>query len=167
MRCLHGLCHIFYSRCCGWCSLPLHHQMAWQWPKGQQIAWWVLCHYKRKEESPYCTLLRFGDSFYVHMELSYLFAYRHYSICKNFFQYAFGNLKLILIRYQSNPDDFLPDVSNWDTVIFSLLYPIAFLFVVLSDAGFRSFRKYSPLHLSYLLYTASGYVILNIEKGKP
>jgi hypothetical protein len=23
------------------------------------------------------------------MELSYLFAYRHYSICKNFFQYAF------------------------------------------------------------------------------
>ena len=50
---------------------------------------WVLCHYKRKEESPDCTLLRFGDSFCVLMELSYLFAYRHYSICKNFWQYAF------------------------------------------------------------------------------
>ena len=29
------------------------------------------------------------------MELSYLFAYRHYSICKNFWQYTFGNLKTI------------------------------------------------------------------------
>nr|DAU79473.1 MAG TPA: Prominin [Caudoviricetes sp.] len=26
MYCL-GLSDIFYCRCCGWCSLPLHHQM--------------------------------------------------------------------------------------------------------------------------------------------
>ena len=29
-RCSHGVRYNFFSRCCGWCSLPLHHQMVGQ-----------------------------------------------------------------------------------------------------------------------------------------
>ena len=62
-RCVNGSCHFFFNHCNGWCSLPLHHQMVRQWPQRQQLTYWVLCQYKRKEESPDCTPLRFGDSF--------------------------------------------------------------------------------------------------------
>ncbi len=47
----------------------------------------VLCHYKRKEESPNCMCVQLGDSLFVQMDCSYPFAYWHYSICKSIFQY--------------------------------------------------------------------------------
>ena len=84
-----GYFHFFFYRCCGWCSLPLHHQMVRQQWQEQQITYWVLCQYKSKEESPDCTAIRFGDSFLRQRGLSFLFAYRHYNICRNVFQYTF------------------------------------------------------------------------------
>lgn len=47
----------------------------------QQIAWWVLCHHKRKDESPNCVAARFGDSSFVQMDLPFPFAYWHHIIC--------------------------------------------------------------------------------------
>lgn len=96
----------------------------------------MLCHYKRKEESPDCTLLRFGDSFCVLMELSYLFAYRHYSICKNFFQYAFGNLKTILIWYQSTIITAFKTAAREYIIPMSLLYTFLSILSPDSDVSF-------------------------------
>jgi hypothetical protein len=30
--------HLFFTRCCGWCSLSLHHQMVRRRSQGRQIA---------------------------------------------------------------------------------------------------------------------------------
>ena len=84
-----GVFHFFFSHCYGWCGLPLHHQMVRQRWQEQQITYWVLCQYKRKEESPDCTAIRFGDSFLCQRGLFISFAYWHYSICRNLLQYAF------------------------------------------------------------------------------
>jgi hypothetical protein len=46
--------------------------MARQKRKGQQIAWWVLCHYKRKEEALNCGATRLGASLFCHRNTAYL-----------------------------------------------------------------------------------------------
>ena len=51
-RCSDGSCDFLFSRRCGWCSLPLHHQMVRWRPWGQRIAWRVLCRRKKKRRSP-------------------------------------------------------------------------------------------------------------------
>lgn len=43
---------------------------------------WVLCHYKRKEESPECVAAQSGDSFFVHMDVLLHFGHLHYIICR-------------------------------------------------------------------------------------
>ena len=59
---LYGSRGFFFYCCHGWCGQPPYQQMVRQQRyRGQSIAQRELCHYKRKEESPNCTLLRFGD----------------------------------------------------------------------------------------------------------
>ena len=61
-RCSYGNHCFFYYRCHGWCGQPPHQQMVRQQRyRGQQIAWQVLCHHKRKEESP--TVRAYGWGF--------------------------------------------------------------------------------------------------------
>ena len=51
-RCSNGNHHYFSCDCRSRCGLPPHQQMARQARQGQQIAWWVLCHYKKKRRIP-------------------------------------------------------------------------------------------------------------------
>ena len=56
----------------------------------------VACHYKRKEESLDCIAVRSRDSFLRQRGLLTSFAYRHYSICGNLFQYTFDKIKILV-----------------------------------------------------------------------
>ena len=51
-RCLHGVILHISCDCHSRCGLPPHQQMARQARQGQQIAWWMLCHYKKKRRIP-------------------------------------------------------------------------------------------------------------------
>lgn len=50
--CLHGVILHISCDCHSRCGLPPHQQMARQARQGQQIAWWMLCHYKKKRRIP-------------------------------------------------------------------------------------------------------------------
>ena len=70
---------------------------------GNQITYWALCQYKRKEEPPDCTAIRFGGSFLstwtYHCFLSTgTIAYANFN-CK--IHFLFTKQKLILIWYHS------------------------------------------------------------------
>ena len=77
---------IFFSRCCGWCSLPLHHQMVRRW----QITAAGLgsCIVKAQKEIPQSAR---SEGFCFALNINHIFfAYGNYSICLFGNQYAWS-----------------------------------------------------------------------------
>ena len=69
-RCLHGVILHISCNCRGRCGLPPHQQMVRQARQGQQIAWWTLCHYKKKRRIPRLYAITVGGFFFACMEFS-------------------------------------------------------------------------------------------------
>ena len=86
---LRGIYHFSYCHCCGWCNLPLHHQMVGRWQiVGSQPVELSLSTPKNRNRKPRC----WNTGVFVLksncMDFSFLFAYWHYSICKIQIQYT-------------------------------------------------------------------------------
>ena len=97
-RCLDGSCYFLFCYCYGRRGLPLRLQMAWQERQGQQIAWWVLCHRKKKRRSPGLCWNTVRGFVLCPDGLIIAFAYWHYSICKSEMQYSLQGFQDIFPR---------------------------------------------------------------------
>ena len=111
-----GRSHYFLSgRCCGWCSLPLHHQMVRQRRRWQLASEWFRRKGIRKPSDCHPRVFVLVSSL---IETSlFPFAYWHYSICIIEMQYS-RKIEFYAFRFCSiTYFDIIYHFSLWTTII--------------------------------------------------